>query len=329
MTKVYLTFTDFVYVRLTAVIWVKNGLSSISNLSKDSGDLLREIYAQTEIDKPIILDFKGVTDIIDHSWDSFFLEIEKTKRAVVFLNSSPIDAQISNSHKEFCSKSSYSLIHGCIHIANDHGFIVNQDLLESIKSKLLENISKFINSSFCLHEHNEMKLLPSTPFYANGEYSATRIIADSNSFIWTCIFLADFIENIIEIQTIGSDKKFPIMLLSVSLRSSPFAGAISLILNYPLQTIEYLGPKRNTTYPNSNVKGGQFEYLYVGDFSFAGTEIRITKIYASLTNSKLVHAFVLGSLMPSEAFTDFQLHALTDLRKINTTAKYLLFKDEQ
>ncbi len=334
MATFYLSFTDFIYVRLTAIIWIKNGLINLDNLSKNSGDALKETYELIETNKPIVIDCKNVLNIIDHSLDLLFEKIAEIKRPVYFINCSSIENFISSLNKEFCNKvenpkSTYSTADNNVSICYRPPFpIVYQDLSIVLK-KLYRNVSDFIVASFCLHDSSTKKILPSTPFYANGEYNATKIISDANAFMWTCILFADYIQIKINQYRIGSDIRYPLKFLSVSLRSSPFAAAVSLILNYHLQTIEYLGPKRDSIYLNANNKSGQYEYIYIGDFAFAGTEIRITKMYASLTNARLKHAFVLGSLLPKEAFLDFSLHSLADLKKINPNAKYSLFNDEE
>ena len=134
-----------------------------------------------------------------------------------------------------------------------------------------------------------------------------------------------WIKSEIEKHKIGRIPGHPLKLLSVSLRSAPFASAISQLLDYPIQTIEFLGPKRNTLNPKPNVKHEKNEYLYIGDYSFAGTEIRITQMFAHLNNGKLRHAFVLGSLFSKDRFSDLDLHAMVDLRE-NTSAQYEIFK---
>ena len=65
--------------------------------------------------------------------------------------------------------------------------------------------------------------------------------------------------------------------------------------------------------------------IYIGDFVFGGTEIKLTKAYTSFNGATLNHALVLGSLFNSEVFTDFKLHELNTLNKISSEAKFKLF----
>lgn len=328
----YKSLTELIYVRLTAIIWVKNGLISISNLPKDSGDLLDEIYNNIECQKPLIVDCKNVSNLIDHSWDILFKSISKTKRQIVFINYSQLEEKIDRSHKEFCKdvlveKSSLSMS------LSDKKLTYDESVETKIKDYLRKSYEDLITNSFSEHKNketgkSEMLLLPSTPFYANGEYNANKILSIQNDFISICIYFADYIQSVIEDNKIGNTNK-PLRLLSVSLRSTSIAASVSLLLNIPLVTVEYLGPKRNPIDNHGYIRGSGYEILYVGDFSFAGTEIRITKMYASFNNCILNHAFVLGSLLPSDAFTDFKLHSIANLNEINPKAKYSLFKTNE
>jgi hypothetical protein len=321
----FVSFTSFLYVRLKVLIWVGDGLMYNTNLSKAAGDLLNELYRRTETTKPFIVDCKGVDGLIDHSWDLFFKAVGELRRQVIFVNYLPIEEKINSSYREFCQhgKSLKEANFLSIHFASKY-LDFTPVHSKSIDEKLLSNLKSYILSSYCKHEPCEMKLLSSTPFKANGEFNATVIIAEPEKFIWTCIIFADFIEFCIEKNQIGGEH-LPIIFLSVSLRSSPIAAAVSLLLNRKLITIEHLGPARRYLLPQSFVKRHHYEYLYIGDFSFAGSEIRMSKMFATLTGSKLEHAFVLGSLFGNERFDDFQLHSCTDLRDVNPDAEYTLF----
>jgi hypothetical protein len=324
ISQLYISFTNFIYVRLTQVIWINNGLTSISNLAKNSGDYLASLYKNIEPTKPIVIDCKGVNEVIDHSWDEFFKCINSKKRCIVFINCSPLDAKIALVYKEFCQESEI--------ITNDWKITINQSKWELTKSslieidtKILDDIKTYILQSFCPYDGTIMKFLPSTPFYANGEYNATKLFMNRLAFTTISIYLSDFIEQKISEYHIGKNYRLPLKFLSVSLRSAPFAAAVSQLLNYPLQTIEYLGPQRNPTISKTNNVKEKFEYLYIGDFSFAGTEIRITQVYSSFHNSKMEHAFVIGSLFNSNRFSDFKLHSLINLHELNKAADYKLF----
>ncbi|MBL0883087.1 MAG: hypothetical protein IBJ16_07055 [Chitinophagaceae bacterium] len=323
----YISFTDFIYVRLTLIVWVSNGLVNVTNLQKDAADLLSEIYEKYEFDKPLIIDCKDVTNVVDHSWDDLFKKMKTFKRNVFFINSIALREKISGAFEEFCQHSGYTYVKKENHcsITFDQRFEYDSTIWTSIQKKLSAYCKDMILDSFRPHDHGEMKMLSSTPFYANGEYTASKLIIKRESFIWLSICFADLIRNTIEHQQIGKVSGLPIKLLSVSLRSAPFASAVCQLLNYPLQTIEFLGPKRNILNYKSLAKHGKEGYLYIGDYSFAGTEIRITQMYSYLNSAVLKHAFVLGSLFENDRFPDFELYAMVNLQE-NKIARYEIFK---
>lgn len=324
MLTLYISFTDFIYLRLTAVIWINNGLVNVNNLPKASADYLKSIYEEIEIKKPIIIDCKNVSNIIDHSWDQLFQSIGKNKRNIFFINSVAIEEKIASSYKEFCKIGKYQVIDHFVSITFTDDFVLNDSVLKIISQKLIENCDKYILDSFCKYDKGDYKLLSSTPFFANGEYTASKLISNRDTFVWLSIAFSDFVQEEIEKYQIGKNKGYPLKFLSVTLRSTPFASALSLLLNYPLQTIEFLGPQRNFLNSKLQDRQDKYEYLYIGDFSFAGTEIRITQMFAYMNNGKLSHAFTLGSLFLPDRFSDFQLHSLVDLTK-NKNAEYKLF----
>ena len=201
------------------------------------------IYTKDEIEKPLVLDCKDVTNLIDHSWDSLFKSIGSLKRQIVFINSSQLEEKINASHNEYSTSVPREKTKYSITIAKgDLEF--NEDTNNLINSHLTKCISKSILNSFCLHQDGRLKLLSSTPFYANGEYNASKILSNQKDFIWTSVIFADFIRSVIEERKIGKEGR-ELRLLSVSLRSTPFAASISLLLRIPLITVEYLGPQRN------------------------------------------------------------------------------------
>ena len=90
--------------------------------------------------------------------------------------------------------------------------------------------------------------------------------------------------------------------------------------------IDHIGPIHKVYDSNSlDLNHRNRNYLYIGDFVFGGTEIKLTKVYASFGGAKLNHALVLGSLFDSSVFSDFKLHELNTLREISDEAKFKLF----
>ena len=319
----YLIFTDFVYVRLKGLVWIYNGLTNPNNLDKSAGDALAEICSAIELGKPLLIDCKGISGITDHAWDILFQKIESTKREIIFINFQKIEQKINLSKREFCTSLKMQ--------NSDNVFIIYKD---SIHSKIDETIEKqieehltgmvelFVKNSFWPYSEGKINHLSSTPISSNGEFDAASLISNPESFYWTCLLLADKVEKIIQKYWIGG-MSLPTKLLTVSLRSSPFAASIGLLLGLQVETVDHFGPilKNHET---DNSISNTHEYIYIGDFSVGGTEIKISKTYALMRNSKLEHAIVIASLFDKSVFKEFNLHPLVYLIKACPTAKYSL-----
>jgi hypothetical protein len=323
LLQAYKIHTSFVVLRLQAAIWIKNGLISISNLTSDAGNYIFHTYQNVETDKPLVIDCKGVLNVIDHSWDSLFKQIGILKRSVIFINAKSIEEKIRNNYKEYCEQSECHL-----NLASSMVVIYHRvqpsltNILRDVEIIYNQYIKSIVLGCFCHHKEGK-KLLKSTPILADGEYNANKIIHQPNSFLWTSIALYDYVEKIIDSEKIG--KELPVRLLSVSLRSSPFAAVISVLLDIPLVTIEFFGPSRRSLDEQKYLKGGKFEFIYIGDFTFGGTEIRMSQMFSFYNNSKLEHAVVFGSLLKPITFPDFKLHPMFDLKELNPSVEYSLF----
>jgi hypothetical protein len=325
----YLEFTNFIYIRLNGLIWVHNGLINPNNLDKDSGDAIKVICEEVGGNKPLLIDCKGVNNIIDHSWDLFFKELELKKREAIFYNSSGLTQYINKSSKEFCT----SLIikddnKGVICIYDDEIKLkFNKKVIEEINLKIISNIKSYVRESFSIFKNNEFKYLKSTPILASGEFDSTLIISNPEYFYWTAITLSDLVGSLIEENQVGTFKNKP-RILSVSLRSSPFANIIGLFQNCYLETIDHFGPI-NKFFEINNLDNSGVEYIYIGDFVFGGTELKIARNFALWNNAKLDYAVCIGSLFDTNIYSDITLKRLVSLdNKLHSKAEYKLFHNE-
>lgn len=318
----YIVLSGFVYVRLKGLIWAYIGLTNPNNVDKSAGDALAEICTEIEPSIPLLIDCNGVSGITDHAWDSLFIEINRTKREIIFINYQKIEQKINLTRKELC---------GSMKIQNnDHSFIIysssiqfklNSSYEKEIDDKITDRIKSYVDKSFHKYENDEMKLLASTPIYSNGEFDAANLVSNPEMFYWTTIRLADKVEEVIQNFRVGGMSNSP-KLLTVSLRSSPFAAAIGLMLGLSIETVDHLGPIiKNFEVDYSTTNN---EFIYIGDFAVGGTEIKISKTYALMRNSKLEHAIVIGSLFPDDVFKEFKLHSLISLQKSEVGVKYSL-----
>lgn len=319
----YLILTEFVYVRLKGLVWAYNSLTNPNNLDKNASDSLTEIYLHVESNKPLVIDCKGISGITDHAWDSLFKEVELLKREVIFINFQKIEQKINSGKKEFCTSLKMQNTDLAFIIFHENiKFQIDSDTFLQVEKYIIERIAAFINASFYKYDDSKYYHLTSTPIYANGEFDSASIISNPESFFWTCLRLADEVEKIIQLHRIGG-VNITTKILTVSLRSSPFGAAVALLLGLQLETVDHFGPILKN-FEIDNTVSVVSEYIYVGDFTVGGTEIKISKTYAFMRNSKLDHAVVIGSLFPKETFREFHLHPLANLETACPSVRYSL-----
>ncbi|MFC0778225.1 hypothetical protein [Flavobacterium sp. HJSW_4] len=320
LNDISFTTTSYVYSRIQVLTWIANGTSLLNILEKDACELLALIVSETEANKPIVINFKGITDIDDHAMDSIFLKLNDNKKQLVIINGHHLLGKIDKLKKDSKAIINSNSENETITI----GKASQVDFIEVFKEREIY-IEKFIKSTIS----NSFKKFPreirlcSTPIIANGEFNSSEIISNPNKFIWIVFFLSDKLSKILNESRLENVK-----LLSASLRGAPFAAMLGLIHNIKFETIDHLGPRHkifDINFVKQKEKG--INYIYIGDFVFGGTEIKIAKTYTEMKGSKLCHALVIGSLFDKDTFThEFDLTYLTGLKDITGgEAQFKLF----
>lgn len=322
---------DYVYIRFKALIWHSNCLIKNTTVLQSSIKLLEEIYKNCFPTLPLIVSFRGVIDT-ERPLENFFSEtVYAIKRPIIFIHNESFDENIVQSIlridlskrpqygsdqeekdviKVCCTTKEDSIVKGLINKIE----IAEQDFL---KSAILS-----------CHKSINQRLL-STVVSANVEFDAAKIISEPALFVWVCLFMADKISSFIKDKMLGdnlNNDSSNIKLLAVSLRSSPFASAVSFLINRGYDTIDHLGPKHKLFDIEllENFKRG-IQYIYIGDFAVGGTEIKIAQAYAELLGCELNYAVVLSSLLDPEVFKEnFTLIPLTRINDIVPSAEYKL-----
>jgi hypothetical protein len=330
--KLILSESDFIYIRLKALIWKNNGLKSPATVYFSSVESIKEIYEKIEPRKPLIISCKGVVDGGDRSFENFFADIVKpSKRPIIFIHTFPLIDLLLSSIRSVGAKAPNSE-----QIPEENIFKVNCtepiSILKNINSVIEEVEKKFIHDTFkgCYKpdKSGQLRLL-STVVKAKGEFDACKIISEPHLFIWICLILADALDTFIknEIEDKERNPNSPeLRLLVVSLRGSPFASAVSMLINKRYDTIDHLGPRHKLFDLEllDNFKKG-IRYFYIGDFIVGGTEVKIAKAYAEILGCELNHAIVLSSWLNPDVFKDnFNLISLTRIKEIVPDADYQL-----
>lgn len=327
--------SKFAYCHLQGLIWESNGLNTPFNLDINTGKNLSKIYLHTEKNKPLVINCSGLLDSDDHSFSSIFQLIDSNDRPLYFLNSKDLKVRFDSLIKEFI-KNDIHIIYPdkkTLVISRKKDYFSIESLYNSCSEIEDDLIKEYVYNSFELFEDNAINRLPSTPIVGTGVYNSNNLISEPKAFMWLSIKISNKLNEILSTRELDSEDAPEIKLLTVSMRSSPFAAAVGLLNNIEIEVIDHLGPKYKI-FDIDEVEAifwsdNFIEYIYIGDFAFGGTEIKIAQSIASLTGCKLDKALVIGNLIPTENFEDsFQLHSLINLQNLNDNAKFALFENE-
>ena len=326
MIQAYLSNSKWTYASVYGLVWISSGLKLPTNLEENASDNLIKIYNEINTDQPLIIDFRNIIDAVDRALDELFKAFQTGTREVILVNYENIAGLIDSRTVEHYHKESKSICldgGACFKILNPLSLDGNE-VLESIETLRAEKIKSYVQNSFS--EFENPKYLSSTPIKASGVYDASKIISNHTAFYWICLELSQKLTDLLNSGNLEL-KKEP-RLLSVNLKSCPFASVVSLLNNIPLVTIDHLGPKHKVH--DLDILDGlenhkQYSYIYIGDFCVGGTEIKIAKTYAGISNSDLNTAMVIGSYFDSQVFEQsFDLHALVSIENLHPKAKFEL-----
>ena len=323
---------DYIYIRFKALIWHSNCLIKHQTILQSSINLLEKIYLDIYPDLPLVVSLRGVVDT-ERPFENFFSETVSVKiRPLIFIHNESFGDKVVESilriteptkrPKQEADPEEFDVIKVCCTSSQN-------DIVKGLVKKIEKVEQKFLVDAIkSCHKKVKHRLL-STVVAANVEFDAAKIVSEPSIFIWVCLFMADKILEFIKdkSQTESFNPNFSnIKLLAVSLRGSPFASAVSFLINRGYDTIDHLGPKHKLFDIElfENFKKGT-QYIYIGDFVVGGTEIKIAQAYAELLGCELNYAVVLSSLLEPEVFKEnFKLIPLTRINDIVPDAEYKL-----
>jgi len=317
--NLYFETTNTLFTRAQALIWVANGLTFLDLFEKSSGNLLSKIIDSCPEEKSLMINFKGIVRFDDHCLDEVYKSLEGNKKQLIIFNGDHLHGEFIKLKKDKQININHDASNKIIIIGNSKS--VDFTDLDSEKN---EYVKKYINSVLksTFSKFDDFKRLCSTPFLANGEFDSKKIIESPKDFMWISFYLSDKLSELIEKEKLNA-----VTLVSASLRGSTFASILGILNDLDFVNIDHIGPIHKVyDFSTLDLNHRNRNYLYIGDFVFGGTEIKLTKVYASFVGAKLNHALVLGSLFDSYVFTDFKLHELNTLKGITTEAKFKLFE---
>ena len=221
----------------------------------DSSTVLRIVRRLHNADRNVVfvVDFSKINNVIDPIEDSLKIGAAELRSClkdrdsgVIFVGLPTfIATKLQNSSLKTLPH--WSLSEGGL---ETFGYGCRQECWNPAKvTKLREEwkdaLATRIDSSWTPFPGNSEQRLPSTPVRASGFYNAQRIIADSEMFTRAAIIMANFFsEEEDALETKRATGGFQrIMFLGLSLRSSPFVGALSMLCD---RGFSMIGPGINS-----------------------------------------------------------------------------------
>lgn len=326
MKNLFIDSPNFVYLRVQWFTWQTGGLLSIGNFTPESAQVINQITNEVRTDYPIVLDFKDIENEMQGAFMELVQNINSQNRKVVFWNYIQLDQVINRYLTEIGLNISQKKTGNFLLLNSDGNDNLLNDLETAIVQECQNEIQRIIGRSFQLFDSKDYEFLTSTPIMATGEFNAANIISIPRDFILVSLALSDKLQQVLAQKTVGLNKH---RILSVSMRGSIFASVISVINDMDIDIVDHLGPKQMILEYDviENLKNNnEFdEYIYVGDFTVGGTEVKMARTFASLNDIFLSEAIVLGSLTSPNIFaTQFNLHQLCSLKNLESEAKYKL-----
>ena len=329
--KLMIPISQFYYIRVTLISWRINGPTRINNLDKSGGDKLADLIKERVSDNlPYVIDMKGIVGQTDGALVSFFDLIKQKKLEIIIINYEAIAPTLNELYREYLkdiSDANYNENDGklSIHFSNSKLSLSGSEINNSVRSTLLMSMKELISNTFKPNSLDEEKYcsLSSTPILSTGQYDASLIISNPDDFTWISLLMADLVYEIVQ-----SNKLLNATLLTVSLRGSPFASAISMINSMTMHTIDHLGPFQKVWNLNKyKIKVSPTKnYIFIGDFIIGGTELKLARLYSHFGNSELNHSVVIGALFEDSRYNSFSIKSLVNLRDLNSKAKFKLFE---
>jgi len=320
--------SGFTYVRVSIIVWTTNGPSRIKNIDHAAGQCLKKIVLDNVEKKvPLVIDMRGIVAFTDGSMNDLIKEICNQSVEAHFVGSIPIHPGLQGLYRETKGISTAKMA------IQEDKFVIHSDGLQlrsssteishSIREYLDSEIKEMVKNTFVPNPGHQLRALSSTPILATGQYDASIIVSNPEKFVWVCTRMADVVEDLIKSKRIRNAQ-----LLSVSLRASPFASAISLLIDVEMRTIDHLGPIQKVWDYGAFTRFGSREvnYIFIGDFIVGGTELKMAHLFAKYSSSTVENAVVLGTVLDSERYEGYSIHSITPLKGLNEHCEYNLFE---
>lgn len=327
--KYFLSGDTFYYTRLNLFSWEcgKNPASfSETNTEFFTSHLGNILESVTK--KVILINANDLVDVDDHAFDSIVYIVKKYSLTFLFFSNDEKNQVCKYLEEHFRHddlKKGYANQNGFVSFyISDKCDISNQEVINFIgdaKSIESKSILGVVTDSF---EEGDV-FLSSTPLKASGKFNANDIMYDPFIFRWLISLMTEKIKSICKEKTLNE-----IAIVTSSLRGAVLAGAIKEIIDYsiPVKTFtifDHIGPNMDfIRCPTEYDMDVTCSAIHIGDFSIAGTELKITKAFCSILGGRITDSFVIGKYTEKEEISDIKIHSLVSLSECNVNLKYEL-----
>lgn len=327
--KYFLSGDDFYYTRLNLFSWEcgKNP-ASFSETNADFFTSQLDMLLNNIIKKVIVVNANDLIDVDDHAFNSIMNISKRKNLTFVFFSNDDKNQVCKYLEQHFhhdSLKTGYANQNGFVsYYISNKSDVTNAEVISLIeKSKDVErkSILDIVSGSF---EEGEV-FLSSTPLKASGKFNANDIMYDPFIFRWLISLMTE------KIKSICRDNRYnKIAIVTSSLRGAVLAGAIKEIIDYSIPVMsftifDHIGPNMDfIRCPTEYEVDVTCSAIHIGDFSIAGTELKITKAFCSILGGRITNSFVIGKFTEKEEISDIKIHSLVSLSECNVNLKYEL-----
>ena len=301
-----------VYVDYRLLAWVANTAAAWTAYSSAVHVLLQELLCQLRQGEFLVVDFSFIDEI---SWldQPQIAPLIPPKCAMLFVGlSTVVFNQIYSGPGEGMNSLSNSGPH-------DHGIIwggtSNVSLLKyhgiqlsELQDCEMEGVRALVLNTFRYYGESvgqqKFELQHHTPIRTNGEFNAQVIISHATNFIRVCLALARLFreaDGTIE-KKLSESNCDRVRFLALSVRASPFAGALSLLCNCGFNIFAPgINSKILTEYA-ANPLLPRVAYVFVADFILGGVELRVAESFAAHRQSIVAQCICLGTYLHPQVY---------------------------
>lgn len=317
----------FLYTRLKGISWVASDGHLPTIIQRAAGDRLLQMIRTQRPSEPLFICCKHVVEVDDYAMQPIRDALPTTSRTVVFTDAEKIhkyliDALGNALETKRLDSGGECMVYGRA--------LPDSSKLWSVADALPDleiNHMKALVAG-CFHKYEAgLARLPSTPILATGEFDARHVISDPDSFVWAVLLMEDQLEAIIGSRGCEEGpKRTQVRLLAASLRGSPLAAGVQVLSSREaeIEIVDHMGPRHKVfeEYRLGPLNAGG-EYIYVGDFTIGGTELRVAQAYAVAHGARLSDAIVLGcALSPDQYGAPPRVRPLVTLPECCPEGKY-------